>query len=113
MKYKVIKSKDITEQDFGYIKVKQLLNQKDVDNVSAAIIKINGTNKKVVNKRGDALYYVIEGSGSFNIDGEELLVEIGDLVYIPKGTPYFDKGNLVMLSFNSPRFDKDFVDYLD
>ncbi len=113
MKYKVIKSKEIAEQDFGYIKVKQLLNQKDVDNVSAALVKINGTNKKVINKRSDALYYVIEGNGSFNIDGEELPVEAGDFVYIPKGTPYFDKGNLVMLGFNNPRFDKDFVDYLD
>lgn len=113
MKYKVIRAKEIKEQDFGYIKVKQLLNQKDVDNVSAALIKINGTNKKVVNKRGDALYYIIEGKGSFNIDGEEILVETGDLVYIPKGIPYFDKGNLVMLSFNNPRFDKNFIDYLD
>ncbi len=113
MKYKVVRSKEVAEQDFGYIKVKQLLNQKDVDNVSVSLVTINGTNKRIINKRGDALYYVIEGSGSFNIEGEELQVEVGDLVYIPKGTPYFDKGNLVMLSVNTPRFDKDFIDYLN
>jgi len=112
MKYKIIKSSEVDEQDFGYIKVKQLLNQEDIDNVSLAVIKIDGTNKKVVNRRGDALYYVLQGNGEFNIDGEKVPVTTGDLVFIPKGTPYFDKGKLTMLSFNNPRFNKESIDYL-
>ena len=113
MKYKVIKSSEVEEKDFGHIKVKQLLNQEDIGNVSVAIVKIDGTNNKVINKRSDALYYVLEGSGSFNIDGDEIPVSVGDLVFIAKGTAYFDKGKLILLSFNNPRFDKDFIDYLD
>jgi len=113
MKYKVIKSSKIAEQDFGHIKVKQLLNQDGIDNISVAIVKIDGINKKVVNKRSDALYYVLKGNGSFNINGETVSVSVGDLVFIPKGTAYFDKGNLTLLSFNNPRFDKKFVDYLN
>jgi mannose-6-phosphate isomerase-like protein (cupin superfamily) len=112
MKYKVIKSSEKTEQDFGYIKVKQLLNQENIENVSVAIIKIDGTNKKVINKRGDALYYVLDGKGEFEIDGDKVSVMTGDLVYIPKRTPYFDKGKLTMISFNNPRFNKDFIEYL-
>ena len=112
MKYKVIKSSKVEEKDFGHIKVRQLLNQENLDNVSVAIVKISGTNKKVVNKRSDTLYYVLEGKGEFNIDDEIIPVSVGDLVFIRKGTPYFDKGKLTLLSFNNPRFNKDFVDYL-
>ena len=61
MNYIIKKSQDITTQDFGYIKVKQLLNQEDIDNLSVAIVEINGKNKKIINKRGDAIYYVLKG----------------------------------------------------
>ena len=54
------------------------------------VIWKKGTNKKVINKRSDALYYILEGKGEFNIDGENITVSVGDLVFIPKGTPYFD-----------------------
>ncbi len=113
MKYKVIKSSEVEEKDFGYIRVKQLLNQKDVDNISVSIVKIDGKNKKVINTTSEAIYYVLDGKGIFNIGGDEVEVETGDLVFIPKGTPYFDKGKLTMLSINSPRFNRDAIKYLD
>ena len=113
MKYKVIKSSEVEEKDFGYIKVKQLLNQEDIDNVSVSIVKIDGKNKKIINKSSDAFYYVLDGSGSFNIDGEEITVEVGDLVFISKGTTYFDTGKMTMLSFNNPRFNRNAIKYLD
>lgn len=113
MKYKVIKSSEIEEKDFGYIKVKQLLNQEDIDNISVSIVKIDGKNKKIINESSDAVYYVLEGSGAFNIDGDEVSVEIEDLVFIPKGTLYFDTGKMIMLSINSPRFNRDTIKYLD
>ena len=112
MKYKIVKSFDNQEQDFGFIKVKQLLNQSDIENLSVSIVKVSGTNKKVVNNRGDAVYYILEGNGMFNIEGEDFVVGSGDLVYIQKGTPYFDKGELTMISFNNPRYDQDSIEYL-
>ena len=112
MKYKLIKSSEVKEQDFGYIKVKQLLNQKDIDNVSVALVEIDGNNKKIINKRGDALYFILDGEGQFEIDGEMVKVAKGDLIFIPQGTPYYDKGKLKMISFNNPRFDKNFIKYL-
>lgn len=113
MKHKVIKSSQIKETNFGFIKVKQLLNQATVPNMSLAIVKINGVNKKIVNRSSDALYYVLEGSGTFNISGEEAEVEKGDLVFIPKGSAYFDQGKMTLLAFNNPRFEADKIDYLD
>lgn len=113
MKYKVIKSSQVKEDDFGFIKVKQLLNQEDVPNMSLAVVKIDGINKKIINHSSDALYYVLEGNGTFNVNDEEMNLEKGDLIFIPKGSAYFDKGKMTLLSFNNPRFEMDKVDYLD
>ncbi len=113
MKYKLIKSSQVKEFDKGFIKVKQLLSDESVKNLSVSIVEINGTNKKVINPKSDAAYFVIEGKGSFNIDGEELSVESGDLIFIPRGSVYFDKGNLKMLAINSPKYDQSAIQYLD
>jgi len=113
MKYRVIKNSQVEEIDRGFIKVRQLLNQDDINNVSVAIIKINGTNKRIINTKSDAVYYVIEGNGFFDINDEEVKVETGDLIFIPKGTTYFDKGSLTMLSINNPRYDQSAIEYLD
>lgn len=113
MKYLIKKDNEIPAQDYGYIKVKQLLNQKDIENLSVAVVEINGKNKKIVNKKGDAIYYVLKGSGFFEIDGHKNLVEQGDLIFIPKGSEYFDSGNLTMISINNPRYDSKFIEYLE
>lgn len=113
MNYIIKKSQDITTQDYSYIKVKQLLNQEDIDNLSVAIVEINGKNKKIINKRGDAIYYVLNGLGIFEINGQKNSVEEGDLIFIPKGTEYYDSGKLTMLSINNPRYDSKFIEYLE
>lgn len=113
MNYIIKKSQDITTQDYSYIKVKQLLNQEDIDNLSVAIVEINGKNKKIINKRGDAIYYVLKGSGFFDINGQKNSVEQGDLIFIPKGTEYFDSGKLTMLCINNPRYDSKLIEYLE
>lgn len=113
MKHIIVKSSQISEKDFGFIKVKQLLNQEDIPNISFALIEIDGKNKKVINRSSDALYFVLEGTGSFDINNEEVAVEKGDLIFIPKGSAYFDKGKMTLISLNNPRFDIAKVDYLD
>ena len=114
MKYLIVKPQDKKNtKDLGYIKVQQLLNQEDVENLSAAIIEIDGTNKKIINRKGDAIYYILEGNGYFEINGIKNAVEKGDLVFIPKGCEYFDSGKLKMICINSPRYDSNFIKYVD
>lgn len=113
MKYKLIKGNQIEEIDRGFIKVKKLLNEDDIINLSVSIVKIDGINKRIINPKSDAVYFVIEGNGFFNIDGEEIVVEKGDLVFIKKGSAYFDRGKLTMLAINSPRYDQSVIKYLD
>ncbi len=45
MKPQIIKFQNIDEKDFGVLKVKQLFNTEEMENMSAAVIKIDGENK--------------------------------------------------------------------
>lgn len=112
MNYKLIKGAQIEELDRGFIKVKQLLSQDNIKNMSVSIIKIDGTNKKIINHKSDSVYFVLKGKGVFNINGEEIKVEPNDLVFIAKGTAYFDKGKLTLLAVNNPRYDQSAIEYL-
>ena len=49
-------------------------------------------------------YFVIEGSGYFELDGIRLEVSMSDLVVIPPGTKYTFGGSLKMLLINTPKW---------
>ncbi len=53
------------------------------------------------------MYYVLKGSGAFIIEGQETEVETGDLIVIPRGVTYQDKGKMTLLCFNSPRWRRE------
>jgi mannose-6-phosphate isomerase-like protein (cupin superfamily) len=78
-------------------------------------IKLNGIGKAVRNRDCEAVYYIVKGSGRFTfLDiGEEISVDPGDIVVIPRGEAYRDDGKMTMISLYRPPFDKSQVEYLD
>jgi len=52
-------------------------------------------------------YYVIEGSGYFELNGIRHEVSKSDLVVIPPGTKYTFGGGLKMLLINTPKWSAD------
>jgi mannose-6-phosphate isomerase-like protein (cupin superfamily) len=72
------------------VRVANLLNDDAIENISVAIINLNRTNSKVINRLSDTIYYILEGEGIFNISDENIIVQKGDLIYIKKNTPYFN-----------------------
>ena len=72
---------------------------------SAAMIEINGDHGKVKSLRGDRIYFITSGKGVFVIDGKENAVSEGDLVFIPKKTPYNIIGRMKFFMMNSPAFE--------
>ena len=109
----VIKSKDVIEEDFGAIKVKNIFHPKNIQNFSVAIVRVVGMNRRHINKRSDAFFYVLAGNGSFTIGDEVNEVEAGDGVFIPKGTTYLDSGQMTVLVVSSPRYDDSEIAYLE
>lgn len=113
MKVSIINSSETTESDYGAIKVRELIDAKNSQNMSVVIVDLDGVNKRNKNKKSDMFYFVLEGKGIFNIEGKEYPVKKNSLIVIPKNTIYFDRGKMKMLSFCSPRFDPNSVEYLD
>ena len=109
----VIKSKDVIEEDFGAIKVKDIFHPKNIQNFSVAIVRVVGINRRHKNKSSSLFFYVLVGNGSFTIDDEINEVEAGDGVFIPKGTTYLDSGQMTVLVVSSPRYDDSAVAYLE
>ena len=74
--------------------------------LSVTWVSITGHHDRVVNHESDRVYYVIEGSGRFQIgdsapaDG----VAAGDFVFIPHGTPYEFEGQMTYVVVNGPAF---------
>lgn len=107
MKAKHIKSENTEENDFGVIKVQNLLNNADYEKFSVAIVKIVGEQKFGSDPNSDLAYFVLEGEGKFFVEDKEFSVKKGDLIFIPKNTKYKDSGPLTLLALSSPRFNRD------
>lgn len=110
----IIKTQEISEEDFGAIKVKNIFNKPEFEQMSVAMIRVQGINRKHINRKSDEFYYVLEGSGTFTMDDEEPSgVGVGDLIFIPRNTAFVDSGQMTLLVFSSPRYDVSQIEYLE
>lgn len=110
----IIKTQEIAEEDFGAIKVKNLFNKENIEQMSAAMIRVQGVNRRHINRKSDEFYYVLEGSGTFTVDDEEpSAVALGDLIFLPRNTAFVDSGQMTLLVFSSPRYDVSQIEYLE
>ncbi len=65
-----------------------------------------GHEKYSTNKKSYHIYYVIQGTGIFKIDGNMYNVKEGDIVEIPPNTEFVFKGKMKMLLIMNPPFDE-------
>jgi len=70
-----------------------------------ASLKIDGRHGRVKTTLSDRFYYVVAGAGTFEIGDASLQVVSGDLVVVPKDTPYDFEGRMELVLFCSPAFD--------
>jgi len=74
--------------------------------VSVTWVNIDGHHDRIVNHGSDRVYYILDGSGRFQV-GDNAPVEpvaAGDFVLIPRGAPYEFDGNMRYLVINGPAF---------
>jgi mannose-6-phosphate isomerase-like protein (cupin superfamily) len=76
------------------------------DAISVTWVSIAGHHERVVNHESDRVYYILEGSGRFQVgDGASIgPVAAADFVLIPRGTPYEFEGTMRYLVMNGPAF---------
>lgn len=61
-----------------------------------------GHETRIIETKCDFCYYILEGSGSFEIEGIKEECMRGDLVVIPSGKPFQYFGKLKMLLVSTP-----------
>lgn len=73
------------------------------DKVEFEIIETDtGHDNTIIQRECLFSYYILEGSGAFEIDGKIEKCRAGDLVIVPAGTPFTYSGKLKMLLVCSP-----------
>jgi len=69
------------------------------DGAAAEVHHVEITDAKLhYHERTDEFYYVISGSGTMTLDGEEIELRPGVVVYIPRGVRHKARGNLTILT---------------
>lgn len=85
------------------IKGKTFPSKDITDKVQFSIIETEaGHQTKIIQKECVFAYYILEGAGEFEIDGEIEKCQKGDLAIIPAGTQFTYSGKLKMLLICSP-----------
>ncbi|GBE16580.1 hypothetical protein BMS3Abin15_00401 [bacterium BMS3Abin15] len=65
---KHIKSEEIEKDDFGIIKVQNLLNNPGYEKFSVAVVELNGDQKFGLDKESDLAYFILKGKGKFFVE---------------------------------------------
>jgi len=80
-------------------------SKEDFPDMSCAYIIVTGTHGKIKNIKSNRIYFVIEGKGEFIVNDKSIQARTGDVVIIPKNTPYDFKGDMRLFLVSSPAFD--------
>jgi mannose-6-phosphate isomerase-like protein (cupin superfamily) len=93
----------IEEPDNGLVMRRLVNRESHWSSVSATWVALDGRHQRLRNDHSDRIYYVLEGSARFHLDGADLgVAEAGDVVLIPRGTPYELEGRLRYLVVSAP-----------
>lgn len=82
--------------------IRPLIEEKD--GAAAEVHHLEITDAKLhYHKRTDEIYYVIGGKGTMSLDGKEIELAEGVVVYVPRGVKHKAWGNLKVLVVCIPR----------
>ena len=76
--------------------IRCLIEQKDGAAAEVHQVEIHEA-KLHYHERTDEIYYVIAGTGTMSLDGEEIEMHPGVVVYVPRGVRHKAKGDLTVL----------------
>ncbi len=79
------------------------LTKETTENISLAISKLNGE-LELSKTLSERVYYFIKANAEFNIEGEKVSVNDGDVLYFPSDTNYSVKGIFEAVTVNTPAF---------
>ena len=84
-------------------------SKEDFAGLSSAVFEVTENHGMVKTEVSDRLYYILDGEGEFDIDGKIEKVLKGDVVIVPKNTPYdyrTKSAYLKLFLVHSPAYDE-------
>lgn len=70
-------------------------------------LEVNGGHyQEFLDRKSSFIYYVLEGSGSFFLDGEEIQVQATDAILVPKNTKVYYLGHMKLLLCVAPAWEE-------
>ncbi|MBN2309979.1 MAG: cupin domain-containing protein [Candidatus Hydrogenedentes bacterium] len=84
---------------------RRIVTGRDNDRASIHRVSIDGRAQTHYHQRLTEYYIVLDGTGVVELDGEEVLVEPGDVIYIPPGTRHALHGRFEIINVVVPPFD--------
>ena len=105
MKYQLTKKENIlAKEKFGVnLNIYPNINDCGVVLVSTEA----GHNEEFYNLKSTFTYIILDGTGSFFIDNEEIKIEKGDMISIEPNTRIYYKGNLKMILITDPAWKQE------
>jgi mannose-6-phosphate isomerase-like protein (cupin superfamily) len=82
--------------------IRCLVEEKDGAAAEVQLVEIRDA-KLHYHERTDEFYFIIDGQGTMILDGEEIELHKGVVVYVPRGVKHKAKGNLTVLTVCIPR----------
>ncbi len=80
--------------------------KKQYPKVNIALIKTKGGHQTIIkSKKHPWIYFILDGSGKFWIDGKFFNCGKDDLIFVPKNIPFYYKGDLKMLLITVPPWE--------
>ena len=73
--------------------------------MSAALVTVAGRHGRVLDRVGDRLYFVLSGTGRFDLNGTTIPVSARDVLIIPRDVPYDYEGQMEVFLVQSPSYD--------
>ncbi len=100
-----LKLSDGTPFEVGGIKGRAVTAGTGITSGGVSSLKVEGRHGRIKTTLSDRFYYVVSGAGTFDVGGEKFDISSGDLVVVPRDTPYDFEGRMELLLFCSPAFD--------
>ncbi len=104
MKYKYTK-KDALKLGWSGLKIDSYSESSDFERASAGFFEVSTHHGKVKSLLSDRIYFVIEGNGYFEIEGERIDVEPTDVIIIPRNTVYDYYGEMKLFLVHTPAYN--------
>lgn len=99
--------------EVGGVKGYAVSAQTGLSSGDVASLKVDGRHGLIKTTLSDRFYYIVSGAGAFDVGGKRFEVASGDLIVVPRDTPYDFEGRMELLLFCSPAFDPAHEVYLE